>query len=185
MNIFLLGYMGSGKSTTGRLLAKKLGMSFVDLDDLIEKSEEITIEGFFEEQGEEKFRELEHRRLKHVIENKNTVIALGGGTPCYHNNMELIKKSGISVYLQMPASALMNRLMNARVVRPLIKNKTEKDLLTYIEGSLLYREKFYLQADKTVNALNLNVEMLIDNLPPYCKGKDRKTKQIEDPTDMQ
>lgn len=164
MNIFLMGFMGSGKSTSGKVLAKKLNMAFVDLDELIENAEQTSIDSIFEAQGEEKFRELELNYLKKSFSFQNTVTALGGGTPCYHDNIKSIKKNGISVYLKMPAAAIVNRLSNAKTSRPLIKNKTQDELAAYIKKTLGEREKYYEQANYTINALNLNIDELITNI---------------------
>ena len=162
MNIFLIGYMGSGKSTTGKILAKKLNMKFIDLDDIIERDEKKTIEDLFVKEGEIKFREIEHNYLKKTIKDKNIVLSLGGGTPCYYNNMELIKKNGISVYLKMSAGSLYNRLINSKKSRPLIKKMKNKDLKEFIESTLTDRKKYYEQADCIINAINLKIKQLIN-----------------------
>lgn len=162
MNIFLIGYMGSGKSTTGKILAKKLNMKFIDLDDIIERDEKKTIEDLFVKEGEIKFREIEHNYLKKTIKDKNIVLSLGGGTPCYYNNMELIKKNGISVYLKMSAGGLYNRLINSKKSRPLIKKMKNKDLKEFIESTLTDRKKYYEQADCIINAINLKIKQLIN-----------------------
>src|ERR1051325_4222519 len=106
MKIFLMGYMGSGKSTIGKLLASKLHLNFTDFDDYIETWEKKTVADIFENEGEDKFRQLEHIYLKEIILKDNTVISLGGGTPCFNNNIEIINKNGISVFIEMDAAAL-------------------------------------------------------------------------------
>ena len=156
--------MGSGKSTAGKLLAKKLDMKFIDLDEVIENGEKKTIEEIFEKNGEKKFREIEHHYLKKIIHGNILVLSLGGGTPCYYQNMALIKKNGTSVYLKMSAGGLFNRLVNSKKGRPLIKNRTDKDLRAFIETSLAERKKYYEQADYIVNAINLDIEQLIKSL---------------------
>lgn len=162
MNIFLMGYMASGKTTTGKTLAKKLSMNFVDLDELIEQTEKTTIDLIFKDQGEEKFRAIESIYLKKTTGINNSVIALGGGTPCYNDNLGIILNNGISIYLKMSASSIVNRLLNAKKKRPLIENKTQEELLQFVESSLKEREKFYERANYTINALNLNVEELVN-----------------------
>lgn len=160
MKIFLIGYMGSGKSSVGKKLAAKLGMDFIDLDDHIEEAYGKTIPAIFEEEGEDRFRELEHLYLKNLVPKDNLVISLGGGTPCFYNNIELINNNGISVYLKMSVDALAHRLINAKKKRPLIQDMSEVDLKFFIENNLSKREPFYLQAHYKVKAKDMDVEEL-------------------------
>lgn len=164
MKIFLLGYMGSGKSTAGKKLASKLGMDFLDLDEHIEKEYGKTIPEIFDSEGEEKFRELEHLYLQKAILLDNIVISLGGGTPCYYNNIEIINNNGLSVYFKMSVETLANRLVNAKKKRPLIQDMTEVDLKHFIETNLSKREYFYAQAHYKVKAKDLNVDELAEFL---------------------
>jgi shikimate kinase len=159
--IFLTGYMGSGKSTAGKKLASRLNYSFIDLDELIEEEYQMTIPQIFSTKGEQEFRAMEHNTLKKVLERDNIVVACGGGTPCYYNNMELINGNGISVYLKMSADALVSRLMNAKVKRPLIANKNEEELRAFVNRQLEKREDFYHQAQFTVKGKDLDVEELV------------------------
>lgn len=161
MKLFLIGYMGSGKSTAGKKLAAKLGLGFLDLDEYIEKEYGKTIAEIFETEGEERFRELEHLYLKKVMEMDNIVLSLGGGTPCFYNHMEMINNNGISIYFKMSADALANRLMNAKKERPLIKNMSASELKEFITSSLEKRETFYLQAQYKVKAKDLNIDELV------------------------
>jgi len=159
MQIFLIGFMGCGKSAIGKQLADKLGFDFIDLDLLLENKKQLSISEIFQIEGEDKFRELEHNCLKGVsttlyMNNKNTVISTGGGTPCFYDNMELMNKNGIAIYLQMSAEDLANRLRNEKNTRPLIKNLTSEKLKDYIQENLKAREAYYLQALYTVNAEN-------------------------------
>src|SRR5688500_7831796 len=110
MKIFLLGYMGCGKSSAGKKLANKLGFEFIDLDEMIEKQYQKSVSEIFETEGENKFREYEHNCLKGLLDKENIVISLGGGTPCYYNNMELINTHGTSIYLKMSTEVLASRL---------------------------------------------------------------------------
>ncbi|WP_191860149.1 shikimate kinase [Hanstruepera ponticola] len=156
MNIFLLGYMGSGKSYVGQKLSKVLDMPFVDLDDYIEKKEGRTIEQIFNSKGEIYFRKLENACLKELIKsNLNAVIALGGGTPCYANNMELISnsQSSKSIYLQVSIQELSKRLFDEKHNRPLLKFINSNDeLLEFIGKHLFERKDFYNKADLTIDA---------------------------------
>lgn len=162
MKIFLIGFMGCGKTTVGKKLAHQLGFNFLDLDEYIERSHGKSISEIIETGGEEKFRALESACLKEIVASDNTVIATGGGTPCFNNNMELINNKGISVYLKMSVDGLANRLGNAKTMRPLIKGLSEDELKNYILNKLTEREIFYLQAHYKVKAKNLNVGELAE-----------------------
>lgn len=149
--------MGCGKSAIGKQLTDQLGFDFIDLDLLIERKQQLSISEIFQIEGEDKFRELEHNCLKDVsttlnMNNKNTIISTGGGTPCFYDNIELMNKSGITIYLQMSIEALVNRLRNEKNVRPLIKGLTDEKLNDYIQENLKQREEYYLLARYTVNA---------------------------------
>lgn len=160
--------MGCGKTTHGKKLAKALHYQFVDLDKLLETKHEKTIAQLFQEHGEEEFRNLETQSLLECLKNNApTVLSLGGGTPCFNNNLNHLKASGLLVYIKMDAKSLFNRLKNASRKRPLLKGKTDDELLKYIEELLAKREDFYNQASITVNGLNLNESILkqaIENL---------------------
>jgi shikimate kinase len=158
--LFLTGYMGSGKSSVGKLLAAKLGCDFIDLDKFIEQEYKQTIPEIFASKGEKEFRAMEHNALKKVVEKPNTVIACGGGTPCYYNNMELMNNNGTTVYLKMSTDALVNRLLNAKEKRPLIENKTESELRKFVSRQLEKREDAYQKAQYIVKAKELNVDEL-------------------------
>ena len=161
-NIFLIGFMGSGKTTLGKKLAKKLGQPFFDLDVEIEKSEGLSINELFDQKGEAHFRELESKTLQSLIENNESfVLSLGGGTPCYHKNMELVNNSGISIYLKYNAGILASRLMGARKKRPLIKSLDEAKLKEFVGNKLIERESFYKQAELIIEDNNIRVEDLI------------------------
>ena len=158
--LFLIGYMGSGKSTAGKKLAAELNYAFIDLDHFLEKEYQQTIPEIFASKGEAEFRNMEHNTLKKVLEMSNVVIAAGGGTPCYFNNMELMNNNGITIYLKMSVAALVNRLVNAKEKRPLIENKTEPELHAFITRQLEKREDFYSQAHYTVKGKDLKIDEL-------------------------
>jgi len=161
MKIFLIGFMGVGKSTLGKRLAAKLGYTFIDSDKFIEDQEEMSVSEIFEKNGEEAFRDLELLFLKSELDDK-TVIALGGGTPCYKNNMNFINQLGISVYLDMHEALLTNRLMHAKGKRPLIEafKNDEHKLKGFIEEKLKERRPFYDQAHIKIDASNFNASKL-------------------------
>ena len=144
--------MGSGKSTIGRQIARAKNMEFTDLDMYIQKTSGRSIPDIFKLLGEEKFREIESDCLKEVLEFPNQVIALGGGTPCFHNNMEAIKSLSTSIYLKVSPEGLASRLMRSPSPRPLIEGKSPDELVEYIGIELKKREGFYLQADFVIES---------------------------------
>ena len=165
MRIFLIGFMGSGKSSIGRELANKLGMHFIDLDEFIECKTQKKITDIFDEDGEEKFRRIEHECLEEVSLKENSLISTGGGTPCYHNNMELINKSGISIYIKLNSGILTSRLFLDKGKRPLIKRfGDKKELLLFIENILAEREPFYLKSTFVIDGKNINTKKIIEIL---------------------
>lgn len=157
---FLVGYMGSGKSTIGKQLAAKLKYNFIDLDHLIETDYHQSIREIFTTKGEKEFRAMEHNALKKVIEKNNVVIACGGGTPCYYDNMELMNRNGVTIYIKMSTDMLISRLVNTKDSRPLLENKTEDELRTFIASQLEKREDAYHQAHYIVKGKDLNVNEL-------------------------
>ena len=149
--------MGSGKSTHGKKLASLLKRDFLDLDEFIVSKYHQSIDELFAQKGESEFRNIESKELNTIINlNKPIVVSLGGGTPCFNNNIELLKNSGLLVYIQMDAKALTNRLINAKSSRPLIKNKSNDELLIFISESIKNREKYYNQAHITINGINID-----------------------------
>lgn len=149
--IFLIGYMGCGKTTLGKILKSRLEMDFIDLDTFIEERHFKTIPQLFEEKGESGFREIEHNALLEVCEFENIIISTGGGVPCFFNNMEIMKRAGLTVYLKVTPKVLTEVLKKAKRNRPLIKDKSEEELLHFIEENLAKREAFYSQAELTIN----------------------------------
>lgn len=163
MRIFLLGFMGSGKSTIGRQLSKLMNLPFIDLDHCIEIQESTSISKLFEERGEVYFRELETRTLRKLIsENENVILSLGGGTPCFHNNMIDINNSGLSVYLEASPEELSRRLINEKDHRPLLAGKSDQELLEFIKMKLQEREAFYKRSKLTFDSEKGTVEGLVD-----------------------
>ncbi|QRM87723.1 shikimate kinase [Lacinutrix sp. WUR7] len=156
MIIVLLGYMASGKSYFGRKIADILEYEFIDLDDFIEKEENTTISSLFSTKGEIYFRKKEHDSLKKLIATKNKiVISLGGGTPCYANNMDLLLKDANvkTLYLQVTIPNLVERVLNETDKRPLIAHLKTKEALTEFIGKHLFeRLGYYSQAEFTIDA---------------------------------
>jgi shikimate kinase len=160
MRIFLVGYMGSGKSTLGKKLAHNLELDFIDLDSYIEKEEGRTIAAIFDEDGEDYFRKLERVYLHRIIDNDDVVISTGGGTPCYFDNMEQMNDYGKTVYINMHPKALIPRLQSSAQLRPLIKGLEGVELLDYIYKTLRDREFYYKKSHFTVPGFSLNAKKL-------------------------
>ena len=167
MNIILIGYMASGKSLIGENLSHMLNMQFIDFDNYIEKKEDASIHDIFERKGELYFRKIENAYLKELLnETKNTVLSLGGGTPCYGNNMQLIQsfKNNKTVYLNVSVSELSGRLMNDKSKRPLLKYvHSKQDMDEFVGKHLFERLNYYNQADIIVNA-NKNPDEVVENI---------------------
>ncbi|MFK2820760.1 shikimate kinase [Flavobacteriaceae sp. LMIT009] len=168
MVIVLMGYMASGKSTIGNFLAKKLDFEFLDLDDYIEIQEGLTVKQIFSDKGEIYFRKLETRYLIKLLETEeNIVLALGGGTPCYGNNLESILKNGntISVYLKASINSIIKRVEGEKSKRPLIAHlNTKEDIIEFIGKHLFERSQFYNQADFVVGTDNLEIDQIIEQI---------------------
>ena len=172
MKIYLIGFMGSGKSSVGKLLSRKLGYDFIDLDEYIEKETGRTIIDLFEEGGEDKFRMLEHEHLKKLLVKDDVVIALGGGTPCFYNNMSILNKGGISIYLEIGVATLVKRLSKAKNRRPLIRNLNEDELKLFIDANFEKRLSVYKKANHIVNAENESVEKVANEIVMLLKKEN-------------
>lgn len=160
--IFLIGFMGSGKSTHGSKLAGRLGFSYVDMDGLIEETAGMTIPAIFREHGEAVFRKWEHDILMELCRRDKVVVSTGGGAPCHDDMIRIMNEQGCTIYLKLSPSALRNRLIHSKTERPLIKGKTEDELLDFIEKLLGEREPCYRQARFTVDGDNLQTERLVE-----------------------
>ncbi|MBN2743375.1 shikimate kinase [Breznakibacter xylanolyticus] len=144
--IFLIGYMGCGKSTLGVALAKSLGWMFADMDQLFEEKHQCSISEYFQRYGESGFRQAEHDLLRETSDVHQIVYATGGGMPCFYDNMAHMNASGLTIYLRLPAAALCRRLAGGKQHRPLIADKSDGELLDFIAHKLCDREPFYNQA---------------------------------------
>jgi shikimate kinase len=145
--IFLVGMMGSGKSYWTKKIAKWIKSAGYDLDHLIEMNEEKTISEIFAEDGEEQFRKMEAKILRWFKEKKKYVLATGGGTPCFQDNMAWMKKEGIVIWLDESVEVIVKRLIDEKAHRPLIANLNEGELTKFIQGKLIERHSFYSQAN--------------------------------------
>jgi len=168
MKIILLGYMASGKSTIGRLLVKIFGYKFIDLDSFIEKREEKSISDIFKDKGEVYFRKTENVYLKELLSTQEKcIISLGGGTPCYANNMQLIKedKDTISFYLETSIKEIVKRLMTEKEERPLVSQIGSTGSMTeFVAKHLFERNPFYSKADFIVNTDGKTKEQIVEEI---------------------
>ena len=149
--IILIGYMGAGKTTVGKALAKELGIPFYDLDWYIENRMRKSVSQIFAERGEEAFRLMEYNMLHEVAEFEDVIISCGGGTPCFFDNIDYLNRQGDVVYLKATPEVLYRHLLMAKVERPLLKDKTPDELIAYITGHLKEREPFYSKARYTLD----------------------------------
>lgn len=148
--IYLIGMMGCGKSYWGKRLAEKSGRQFIDLDRLIEIESGTSIAHKFKNDSEGNFREWECRTLKKTVQFSQAIIATGGGTPCFYDNLEWMKKNGAVMYLRTPVSLLAERLKDELHLRPLLTGITVHNLEAHLENLLKTRERYYLQADVVI-----------------------------------
>jgi len=165
MKIVLLGYMASGKSAVGKLLAKDSGLDFIDLDAYIEEREGSSIPTIFKEKGEIYFRVKETEYLSELLHSKNSfVLSLGGGTPCYDKNMELINALSQSVFLKTSINTLHDRLKNEKESRPLVAKIADEKLQEFIGKHLFERTPFYVQAQNTVQTDGFTVLEIVSEI---------------------
>ena len=160
MRIFLIGYMGCGKSTLGRRLSKHLGLQFVDMDHYIEERNYKTIPQIFAEEGEIEFRKKERKALEELSEFTDTVIATGGGAPCFFDNIHVMNQSGITIFLNINPDILAERLLKSKTERPLIKGKSKEELVAFINSTLKKRIEFYSQAKHEIVKPDIDLEEL-------------------------
>ncbi|MBI3509679.1 MAG: shikimate kinase [Bacteroidetes bacterium] len=167
MRIFLVGFMGSGKSTTGEGLAKELGLKFIDLDKEIEKKFGKDIAAIFSGDGEKHFRDLEKQTLNELIEQDDFVMACGGGTACFDDNMDKMNEAGVTIYMKMSTDHLTERLEPLVDSRPLLNGKKGHELWTFVHELLQEREPDYLRAKYKVKAKDLKAEDLAEFVRLY------------------
>lgn len=159
MKISILGYMGSGKSTIGKQLAKILHVNFNDLDEFVELENNKSVSRIFSDDGEIKFRKMERAALIQLLESStDAVISLGGGTPVYYNNMEFINENSFSVYLRLSIKDIIERLKNEKQKRPLIAHLNDEQLPEFIAKHLFERRNFYEQAHLVIDVKEKTIE---------------------------
>ena len=167
MKIVLLGYMASGKSTIGKILAEKMKISFIDLDTDIEEKEKMSVSDVFKEKGEIYFRKQEHVYLKELLDKKEDfVLSLGGGTPCYAGNMNVLLSYDdvTSIYLKTSIQTIMERLVNEKSQRPLVARLNEDELAEFIAKHLFERSYYYNQATHKLVVDNKDVNETVEDL---------------------
>lgn len=158
--IFLIGYMGSGKTTLGKRLAARLGYAFIDLDYAFEEQQGISIAQYFTQHGEYAFRQGESALLKQIVYPPKSIISTGGGLPCFFDNMAWMNANGQTVYIKLNAKVLAARLENGKEERPLLREKNGDELVAFIDEKLNEREPYYSKAHLMVSDMNLSVEKL-------------------------
>ena len=162
--IILVGFMGSGKSTIGKLIAQTIKKTYIDTDQLIENDEGASIKELFEKKGEEYFRKLENRVALEIGKYENCVISTGGGLPAYNNNMDYLNDAGITVFLNVPVIILTKRIFIDKT-RPLVqKIKTKANLYKYIRETLKLRNPYYKKAKIYINCKNKSVQVICEEI---------------------
>ncbi len=159
--IYLVGMPASGKTTFGKKLASKIGYNFVDLDQLIVNKEKQNITNIFANKGEDYFRMIESEILHSTNSLVNTVIATGGGAPCFLNNMDFINKNGLSIWLNVSLESLAMRIMQGESERPMFKNKNKNEIIEFLQLKLAERVPFYQKAKLKLESENIDFEKLL------------------------
>ena len=158
--VYLIGFMGCGKTTVGKKLAASLKWKFVDLDKIIKEKTGVAIDKLFATKGEEYFREIEAVTLRELTFDSNCIVATGGGTPCFKENMDFMLNNGYTIYLKLTPPQLAARLETAASKRPLIQNIQKEELLDYIETKLAERSKWYEKSHLTVDGFNIDMPLI-------------------------
>jgi shikimate kinase len=167
--IFLTGYMGAGKTMLGRVLAKKMNLSYIDTDHFIENRYRKKISEIFADKGESRFREMEHHVISELSDFEDAVISTGGGLPCFNNNMELMNEKGTTVYLEVSAEELAARLETSKTMRPVLQGLTGEELRKFISENLEKRRPYYEQAKIRFDAGKMDNRKDIDALAEALK----------------
>jgi shikimate kinase len=162
MRIYLIGYMGSGKTTLGHQLASALGLLFIDLDKYIEERNYKTVPQLFSEFGEDEFRNRERKALEEVSDFNDVVVSTGGGAPCFFDNMELMNRTGITLFLNIDIPTLVERLLKSKTDRPLIRGKSNEELTVFIHEMLRKRLPYYEQAQLRISQSDSLLEDVLD-----------------------
>jgi len=158
--VYLIGFMGCGKTTVGKKLAASLKWKFIDLDKKIEEKTGLTVGELFATRGEEYFREIEATTLRELTFDSNCVVAVGGGTPCFKENIDFMLSNGYTIYLKLTPAQLASRLKDSADKRPLIQNTQGKELLDFIETKLAERSKWYEKSHLIADGFDINIPLI-------------------------
>jgi shikimate kinase len=164
MRIYLIGYMGCGKTTLGRKLAATLKLTFIDLDTFLEEKYFRTIPQIFQEEGEAGFRRKEQNVLHEVSTFDDVIVATGGGAPCFFNNMDVMNNTGFCIFLDVDTDSLVSRLIHAKTERPIIKGKSPDELHQFIDEMMLKRRPFYEKARYILKGSEIKPDQVIELL---------------------
>jgi shikimate kinase len=167
--VFLVGFMGSGKTSFATEISKLYNLPCFDMDQLLEDRLKKKIHHVFDENGEAYFRDAEHELLKEICKLDSGIVATGGGTPCFHHNMKLINHSGISVYLKCTVDELYDWLNKHSQNRPLIRNKKDTELKKFIETELAQREPYYSMANIIIEADKTSASEIWETISEFKK----------------
>lgn len=162
--IYIVGYMGAGKTTAAKRLANRLGWEVVDTDALFEEKYRISVDDFFKKYDEPLYRKLESEILKSTEKMENTVISTGGGTACYYDNMDWMNLHGLTVFMRVSPAAAVDRVLHSHHKRPLVRGKSENELMEYVNWHYASRMPFYEQAKITVKSENLDLDALLERI---------------------
>lgn len=167
MLVYLVGYMGCGKSTIGRKLARRMEMDFIDMDSEITRVTGKTVGEVFAELGEDGFRLLEKDVLKDISGKEDAIVATGGGAPCFFDNMDVMNRSGLTIYFKMGPEKLAARLEYCKDKRPLIRDKSQEELVGFIAANLEKREPFYMRAKLIIDGDKVSDEYIANHIAMY------------------
>jgi len=169
MNVFLIGFMGSGKTALGRKLSKKLNRDFIDLDNLIGEKEGRSVSEIFSEKGEDYFRNVEKSTVLRLTRDKNAVVSLGGGACCNNESWNFLKNNGLIIYLKEKPEVLLGRLRVNKSERPLIADLDDKDLKNFIDEKLAERSTYYEKAHFIYEKEKSSFDFLVRQIEEYVK----------------
>ena len=170
--IFVVGFMGSGKTTLGKKLSKLANLPFIDLDQQIVDTSGMSISDYFKQHGEEQFRLLEEETLKSTPTHSGAIVSTGGGTPCFHDNMTWMNEHGLTLYLNLAPKVIFDRLLaSERSSRPLLASMDDDELLSSIEDKLENRSPFYEKAQIQINPLRETPQSILDILIKEIQSK--------------
>ena len=173
MRLYLIGYMGTGKSTLGRKIAKRTELPFFDTDKMVEEAEGATVADIITFAGEEYFRKAERRALEQTAEVESAVVSTGGGLPIWGDNMEWIEAHGVSIYLQRAPEQILSRLSpHGRQKRPKLRGLNDEELVAFMTANMAEREPFYSQAKYCVDCVERSDAELIDYILDIVKKNE-------------